>query len=180
MKPTRVLAGFASVALLVFSLVALLPDRAYAYTCGGFMGSPQELAKSELEESRAVFSGEVQDINNHNYEAFQTVTFRTIDVWKGPHRDTLEVTNGSLCPYTFEEGREYLLYADSYAEQGLSVDACGHNKLLSEASEEVQALSLVDTSGGVAELGVFGLAGVTGTIAGLWLLRLLLRRSLNI
>jgi hypothetical protein len=176
MKPTRVLAGFASVALLVFSLVALLPDYAYACSCGVFMGSPQELAKSELEESRAVFSGEVQDITKWNYEGHQTVTLRTIDVWKGPHRDTLEVTQGNLCPYSFKEGREYLLYADYYADQGLSVSLCGNNKPLSEASEEVQALSLVDTSGGVSVLGVIGLAGATGTIAGLWLLR----RSLNI
>jgi hypothetical protein len=172
MKPTRVLSGFASVALLVFSLVALLPDYAYACSCGVFMGSPQELAKRELEESRAVFSGEVQDINQDN----RTVSLQTISVWKGPDRDTLEVTNSNLCWYPFEEGREYLVYADYYADQGLSVSLCGENKPLSEASEEVQALSLVDTSGGVPELGVFGLAGVAGTIA--WLL--LLRRALNI
>jgi hypothetical protein len=176
MKHTRVLAGFASVALLVASLVALFPDCAYACSCGVFMGSPQELAKRELEESRAVFSGEVQDITKFNNEGFQTVTLRAIDVWKGPHRDTLEVTQGNLCPYPFKEGREYLLYADYYADRGLSVSLCGNNKPLSEASEEVQALSLVDTSGGVPELGVFGLAGVAGTIAGL----LLLRRSFNI
>jgi hypothetical protein len=180
MKPTRVLAGFASVALLVASLVALLPDRAYACSCGAFMGSPQELAKRELEESRAVFSGEVQDITKLNHGVYEKVTFRTIDVWKGPHRDSLEVTQGNLCPYPFKEGREYLLYADYSAEQGLSVNLCGENKPLSQASEEVQALSLVDTSGGVPDLRVFGLAGLTGTIAGLLLLRLLLRRSLNI
>jgi hypothetical protein len=95
----------------------LLPDRAYACSCGAFMGSPQELAKRELEESRAVFSGEVQDITKWNHEGSQTITFRTIDVWKGPHRDNLKVTQGNLCPYTFEEGQEYLIYAD----QGLSV-----------------------------------------------------------
>jgi hypothetical protein len=158
-----------------FSLVALLPDYAYACSCGVFMGSPQELAKRELEESRAVFSGEVQDIKKDEI-GVGTVTLRTIDVWKGPHRDTLEVTNSNMCEYPFEEGREYLVYADYYAEQGLSVSLCGENKPLSEASDGVQALSLVDTSGGVPELGVVGLAGLTVTIAGL----LVLRRSLNI
>ncbi len=170
MKPTRVLAGFASVSLLVFSLVALLPDYAYACSCAEFMGSPQELAKRELEESRAVFSGEAQDTTKYT-EGPQTVTFRTIEVWKGPHRDTLEVHTGGMCGYLFEEGREYLVYADYYEDQGLTVDVCGHNKPLSEASEEVQALSLVDTSGGVPELGVVGLAGLTVTITGLLLLR---------
>jgi hypothetical protein len=128
-KLTRVLASFASVALLVAGLVALLPDCAYACSCGVFPGSPQELAKRELEESCAVFSGEVQDINKEN----GTVTLRTIEVWKGPHRDTLEVTNSNMCWYPFEEGREYLVYADYYADQGFSVSLCGNNKPLSEA-----------------------------------------------
>src|SRR5215203_6800391 len=119
MKLTRVLAGFASVALLVFSLVALLPDYAYACTGMGPMGTPQELAKQELEESRAVFSGEVQDINEVNGK----VTFKTISVWKGPDRDTLEVANNAgTCSYQFEEGQEYIIYADYYPDQGLSVD----------------------------------------------------------
>jgi hypothetical protein len=122
----------------------------------------------------------VQDIEGDmENEGFQTVTLRTIDVWKGPHRDTLEVTTGGMCAYIFEEGREYLLYADQ-GDQGLNVDVCGYNKPLSEASEEVQALNLVDTSGGVPDLRVVGLAGLAAMIAGLLLLRLLLRRSLNI
>jgi hypothetical protein len=169
MKLTRVLAGFASVALLVTSLVALLPDHAYACSGMGFMGTPQEHVKQELEESRAVFSGEVQDITKWNHEGSQTVTLRTIDVWKGPHRDTLEVTQGNLCPYTFEEGQEYLVYAD----QGLSVNLFSGTTLLSEASEEVQALRLVDTSGIVPGYGVLGLASLTATAAFLLMRRLL-------
>jgi hypothetical protein len=161
MKLTRVLAGFASVALLVTSLVALLPDHAYACSGMGFMGTPQEHVKQELEESRAVFSGEVQDITKWNHEGYQTVTLRTIDVWKGPHRDTLEVTQGNLCPYTFEEGQEYLVYAD----QGLSVNLFSGTTPLSDASEEVQALRLVDTSGIVPGYGVLGLASLTATAA---------------
>ena len=169
MKLTRVLAGFASVALLVTSLVALLPDHAYACSGMGFMGTPQEHVKQELEESRAVFSGEVQDISKWKYGSYQTVTLRTIDVWKGPHRDTLEVTQGNLCPYTFEEGQEYLVYAD----QGLSVNLFSGTTLLSDASEEVQALRLVDTSGIVPGYGVLGLASLTATGAFLLMRRLL-------
>ena len=169
MKLTRVLAGFTSVALLVTSLVALLPDHAYACSGMGFMGTPQEHVKQELEESRAVFSGEVQDITKWNHEGSQTVTLRTIDVWKGPHRDTLEVTQGNLCPYTFEEGQEYLVYAD----QGLSVNLFSGTTLLSDASEEVQALRLVDTSGIVPGYGVLGLASLTATAAFLLMRRLL-------
>ena len=169
MKLTRVLACFASVALVATALVALLPDHAYACSGMGFMGTPQEHVKQELEESRAVFSGEVQDITKFNDEGSQTITFRTIDVWKGPHRDTLEVTQGNLCPYTFEEGQEYLVYAD----QGLSVNLFSGTTLLSEASEEVQALRLVDTSGIVPGYGVLGLASLTATAAFLLMRRLL-------
>ena len=169
MKPTRVLSGFASVALLGFSLVALLPDYAYACTCGGFMGSPQELAKYELEESRAVFSGEVQDMDS-------AVTFQTISVWKGPDRDTLEVTNEALmCGPLLEEGQEYLVYADHSSDHGLISANCGGTKPLSQASEEVQALNLVDTSGIVPGYGALGLAGLTATAA-----FLLMRRVLKI
>ena len=168
MKLTRVLAGFASVALLVFSLVALLPDHAYACTGMGPMGTPQELVKRELEESRAVFSGEVQDINEVNGK----VTFKTISVWKGPHRDTLEVTDAGMCAYGFVEGQEYLIYADYSPDQGLSVDMF-NAQLLSEASEEVQALRLADTSGIVPGYGVLGLAGLTATGSFLLMRRLL-------
>ena len=169
MKLTRVLAGFASVALLVTSLVALLPDHAYACSGMGFLGTPQEHVKQELEESRAVFSGEVQDIN----EANGMVTFKTISVWKGPDRDTLEVANNAgTCAYTFEEGQEYIIYADYYPDQGLSVNLF-NVQLLSEASEEVQALRLVDTSGIVPGSVVLGLAGLTLTAAFLLMWRVL-------
>ena len=172
MKPTRVLACFASVALLVTALVALLPDVAYACSGGGTPLSAQEIADRELEESHAVFSGEVQDITKFNDEGSQTITFRTTDVWKGPHRDTLEVAQGNMCPYTFEEGREYLIYADHYADRGLSVDLFNAH-LLSDAGEEVQALRLADTSGIVPGSVVLGLAGITLTAAFLLMWRVL-------
>ena len=168
MKLTRVLAGFASVALLVTSLVALLPDHAYACSGGGSPDSAQEIVKEQLEESRAVFSGEVQDIDEDNGK----VTLQTISVWKGPDRDTFEVSNSDMCGYQFEEGQEYLLYADHYPDQGLSVDLFNAT-LLSEAGEEVQALRLVDTSGIVPGSGVLGLAGLTATGAFLLMRRLL-------
>jgi hypothetical protein len=174
MKLTRVLAGFASVALLVVGLVAFLPDSAYACSGGGAPVSAQEVAKRGLEAERgAVFSGEVQHITKFNDELSQTITFRTIDVWKGPHRDTLKVTQGNICPAEFEEGQEYLVYAYHDADQGLSVNLFTA-KLLSDASEEVQALSrLVDTSGIVPGSVVLGLAGLTATAAFLLMRRLL-------
>jgi hypothetical protein len=59
MKGTRVLTGLVAVAILVFSLVALLPDCASACTCASFGGSPQQRAERMLDKSAAVFSGKV-------------------------------------------------------------------------------------------------------------------------
>jgi hypothetical protein len=185
MKLTRVLAGFASVALLVASLVALLPDRAYACSCASFGGSPEQRAERVLDKSAAVFTGKVVDLERNfkqsMYGSLNKVSFRVTEVWKGPKRETLELTTPSqemACGYSFSEGRTYLV--DATGKKSLDTSICSETKPLSEASKTVQALSLVDTSGGVSVLGVFGLAGLTGTIAGLVLLRLLLRRSLNI
>jgi hypothetical protein len=49
--------GLAAVALLVVGLLALLLDCASACSCAGFPGS-----QHALEQSNAVFSGEVMDV----------------------------------------------------------------------------------------------------------------------
>jgi hypothetical protein len=43
-----------------------------------------------------------------------TATLRVSEVWKGPERETLEVSTSSqeaACGVPFEEGQEYLVYA---------------------------------------------------------------------
>ncbi len=91
-------------------------------------------------------------------------------------------TQGSACGYAFKEGREYLVYA----EQGFKVHLCSETKPLSKAGMNLQMLGdgerpgddapLPDTSGGVAGLGVVGLAGVVAAAtAALLLLKRLLK-----
>jgi hypothetical protein len=189
MEPTRVLAGFASVALLVFSLVALLPDCAHACTCGGG-GSFREAAMGA--NSSAVFSGEVIDVEK-SLGAPSSATLRVSEVWKGRERETVEVHTGQFlpgvsCGYSFKEGREYLVYAywgpqGSPPRPGLKTDICTLTKPLSEADANLRVLGegqssegepLPDTSGGIAGHGVVGIAAVSAATAGYLLLRRLL------
>jgi hypothetical protein len=176
MKPTRVLAGFASVALLVFSIVAMLPDCAYACSCASFGGSPQQRAERMIDESAAVFAGKVVDLKRGfkqgPYGSVNKVSFRVSEVWKGPKRETLELTTpsqGIACGYSFSKGRTYLV--DATGKMSLDTSICSETKRLSEASELVEALGngetpgegggvLVDTSGGFPPLGIIGMIGL--------------------
>jgi hypothetical protein len=183
---TRPLARVTAVALIVLALLALLPDCASACSCA-ILGSKQEMAKQALSDSAAVFSGEVVDVEKQagKQGGTATVTLRVSEVWKGPEQGTLEVATSSqesACGYPFEEGLEYLVYA----EQGFKVHLCSETKPLSKAGMNLQMLGdgerpgddapLPDTSGGVAGLGVVGLAGVVAAVtATLLLLRRLLR-----
>ena len=171
---TRLLTGLLSVALLVGALLALLPDCASACTCAAIGGSPQQRAERALKESSAVFAGEVVDHKRGDTiwggVPSTTVSFRVSEVWKGPKRETLEVSTpsqGIACGYSFSEGPKYLVYADDK----MIVDVCGETKPVSEASELVEALGngetpgegggvLVDTSGGFPPLGLVGMIGL--------------------
>jgi hypothetical protein len=87
-----------------------------------------------------------------------------------------------LCGYPFKEGQEYLVYAYG-KEEPFKVDLCSQTKVLSEAGANLRVLGddqgsesepLPDTSGGVAWLGVLGLAAVAAAVATFLLLKRLL------
>ena len=104
---TRPLASAAAVALLALALLALLPECAYACSCGGVFPF-REVAKGA--HSSAVFSGEVVDIEKGLQVS--SVTFRVSEVWKGKQRETRTVGTpryGMSCGYPFKEGQEYLI-----------------------------------------------------------------------
>ena len=186
MRPERLLTGLASIALLVVGLLALLPDCAYACTCAmPPAGSQQEQTERALEESSAVFSGEVVEIGGGEPAM---VSFRVSEVWKGPEQGTLEVTTSrqeSACGYSFKEGKEYLVYTYG-KEEPYKVSLCSETKPLSEASADFEALgngatagngsdTLSDTSGGFPPLGVIGMLGGAVAVALLVLLMRLVR-----
>jgi len=184
---SRPLAALASFVLAVLGFVFLIPDCAFACSCA-ILGNQKEIVESGLSSSDAVFSGEVVDFEKSPSDTTMmegtmftimsprpaTATLRVSDVWKGPERETLEVSTSSqetACGVPFEEGREYLVYA--YGGQGLETDLCSQTKPLSEAGTDLAVLAnsekpkddsndeaLSDTSGGVSAGAMAGLAGL--------------------
>ena len=184
---SRPLAALASFVLAVLGFVFLIPDCAFACSCAIF-GNQKEMVESGLSSSDAVFSGEVVDFEKSPSDTTMmegtmftimsprpaTATLRVSDVWKGPERETLEVSTSSqetACGVPFEEGREYLVYA--YGGQGLETDLCSQTKPLSEAGTDLAVLAnsekpkddsndeaLSDTFGGVSAGAMAGLAGL--------------------
>jgi hypothetical protein len=181
----RPLAALASVILMVFGLMTLIPDCASACSCA-IVGSQKERVKSELSHSDAVFSGEVVKIDRpspiKSTAAPETVSFRVSEVWKGPEGGMLEVrtpVSGTSCGYHFEEGQEYLVYAG----KGMSVNLCSETKPLSKAGADLALLgegekptdggdSLNDTSGIVSGGAMAGMAGIAMVASFLLVVRL--------
>ena len=181
--------GLAAVAVLVVGLVTLLPDCASACSCAGFPGSQRA-----LEQSNAVFSGEVMDVEGgHTTRMFGwnvsslKVTLRVSEAWKGPQQETLEVStprDGATCGYAFKEGQEYLVYAYG-KEEPFEVDLCSGTKALSDADADLRVLgdgwssgedsALSDTSGGFPRIDVIGIVGLAVTVVSLMVLRRLVR-----
>ena len=173
----RPLAALASLLLTVLGAVLLIPDCASACSCA-IESNPKERVELAVADSEAVFSGEVVDFEKGADSMFgptETVSFRVSEVWKGPQRETLEVstpTQGSACGYAFKEGQEYLVYAYT-GKQGLETDLCSSNKPLSKAEADLALLGnrsekpkdgggevLSDTSGGVSAGAIVGVAGL--------------------
>ncbi len=174
---SRPLAALASLVLAVLGVVFLLPPQcAYACSCAGSRDAVRALADSE-----AVFSGEVVEVAEGpptkmmGISGVRTsrVTLRASEVWKGPQRETLEVStlrDGMSCGYPFKEGQEYLVYAYT-GKQGLEVDLCNGTQRLTEAQADLEVLgagkkptgggeALSDTSGGVSAGAMVGVAGL--------------------
>ena len=151
MAHVRPLVCLVSVAL---ALTVLLPDCASACMCA-VEGGPKERAEKAIAGSDAVISGEVVDLVKPppDTEMFggtmmtvmgagdreATVTLRVSEVWKGPKRQTVRFTtpvaDGVSCAHPFEEGREYLVYADG--GQDLEVGGCSETKTLSDADVDL-------------------------------------------
>ena len=164
-------------------LPLLVPGCAFACSCASLAGSPQERAEGAYSGATAVFAGEVIDVDGPPLAPVMSsgdpvvVTFRASGVWKGPKRETLEVStamSGASCGYEFRTGEEYLVYAS----EGLQVSLCGETKPLSEADADLEALGaggvLPDTSGASGFLYLtpreLATVGALATIAAVWVL----------
>jgi hypothetical protein len=205
MESIRPFARLGTLVLLALSLVALLPDCASACMCA-VEGGPKARAEKAIAGSDAVFSGEVVELEKEPPDTEMvegtmmtvmggsgreaTVTLQVSEVWKGPEQQTVRFTtpvaDGISCAISFEEGREYLVYANG--EQDLKVGGCSETKPLSRAGTDLVLLGdsgekpedgagevLSDTSGGASVGAMAGLAGMT--LIGTFLLAVRLLRA---
>ena len=178
---------------VLVGVFVLSPKCASACSCA-IESNPKERAKEAMSDSEAVFSGEVAEVEEGptirmwGLSGVRTsrVTLRTSEVWKGPQRETPEVStlrDSMSCGYPFKEGQEYLVYAYS-GKRGLEVDLCNGTRRFAEAQADLEVLGagkkptggevLSDTSGGVsagAMVGVAGLAMVAALVVVVRLVR---------
>jgi hypothetical protein len=129
--------------LLGTSLFVLSANAALACSCAPT--TPQQ----SLERSNAVFSGKVINVAkfSNSSESGVRVTFDVSKVWKGTNKQKLVVTtsdSSASCGYSFQEGKEYLVYASSQ-ENKLQTGLCSGTKSLSEARTDLAALGRGET-----------------------------------
>ena len=131
--------------LLILLLVGLLPFvqpiETFACSC-----LPPEPPLEALEESAAVFVGEVVSISDTepthgSYSGDVAVEFSVTTVWKGPVGKTIQIRTpwgGAACGYRFSEGIQYLVYAYAYGaleSRDFRTSLCSRTRPLSSATE---------------------------------------------
>lgn len=102
---------------------------------------PVAHATKELARHASVFAGTVSKVEPGDDAS--RVTFEVARVYKGPRRKTLTVASGgaAACAVGFEEGREYLVFADG-ADPSLATDRCAGTRTLAQAGRSVRQLDL--------------------------------------
>jgi hypothetical protein len=137
-----------TILLICFSL--LCAENAFACVCGGM---PRQLTDEEIrawigrefDESVAVFSGEVMEIDRFN------VRLRVIQLWKGVPANEITMSTGTVrvdeniarsssCDYRFALGGRYLVYARNF-EAVLVAYRCTRTNSLHFAERDVTELN---------------------------------------
>lgn len=142
----NVLQGLAIILIATISLLGIIAsidgnnDRlAFACSCIEIK-SPQ----AEYEQSNAVFSGKVVDLETTDelYPS-KVATFDVYTVWKGISQDSATITTGmggADCGYPFVENVEYLVYAYGEGSDGLGASSCSQTKPLNRAEADLVAI----------------------------------------
>ncbi|WP_029192873.1 hypothetical protein [Paenibacillus harenae] len=122
-----------------------MPQNAYACSCAGPI-----TVEEQLNHSEAVFAGRVLEVKEQkSVEGYVTkaVLFETKQIWKGGPESQIIIQTGSGggdCGYHFEEGKDYLVYAnrsDMYGgKEQLVTIICDRTKELAGAQEDLTVL----------------------------------------
>lgn len=160
--------GKVSIFLLFCFIVSMMtiytPSSVYACSCAQPLTVEEELDRSE-----AVFTGrvlEVKEIKNLNGYMTKSALFEVSEIWKGGAESQIIVHTGGGggdCGYHFEEGKEYLVYANlsnmyGDKEQLVSI-MCDRTNKLAQAQDDLAILGegklpteQVNLAGDVAKL----------------------------
>jgi hypothetical protein len=173
LHPAAVSIAAALLALCIAGSAAISEiPMAFACSCAG--PSPPSEA---LEESTAVFAGRVASIEPGSYG--KTVRFDAERAWKGVTESAVTVTTGNGggdCGYSFEQGKEYLVYAYGDKES-LGTGICSRTQPIIDAYVDLAALGsgyapsqsslpAEDTKNMLAlELAAAACAGIVGVVA---------------
>ncbi len=130
--------------LLGLMLVWLAAGQGRAYACSC---APPPTPSVALSQATTVFAGRVTAIDPpgglfSSSASPVKATVAVSQVWKGPVSNSLVVETASAnatCGYTFEVGRDYLIYATG-APDRLQVSLCSRTQLLAGAVEDLQML----------------------------------------
>ncbi|GIN72096.1 hypothetical protein J14TS2_25710 [Bacillus sp. J14TS2] len=104
-----------------------------------------------LEQSKAVFSGEVLNIKekvNRSGYRYKSVLLQVNNTWKGVKESQVIISTGlggGDCGFDFAKGREYLGYAyksdtDLYGADTLSTNICDRTNTIHAAQEDLEIL----------------------------------------
>ncbi len=146
----RKITGRVSLLLILTALLySVIPPPSYACSC-----APLPAALDFLEESTAVFSGRVLNVDGiplqndpDGIDIPVNVTFQVSKVWKGPTSGTLVVETsleGASCGLgrIFRIDEEYLVYAFG-EESELRTNLCTRTTEISNAQEDLAELNLL-------------------------------------
>ncbi|MEX0653685.1 MAG: hypothetical protein WD534_03330 [Phycisphaeraceae bacterium] len=140
----------------LFVLLALSVEVASACSC---MAPPPPAEARD--QAGAVFSGTVTQIDDDEGRR-KIVTLEIARIWKWPGQParTVEVStasNSAACGFPFEQGKEYLVYADRAGEDDaeaatFTTNLCTRTTLLADAKQDVEALGAGLTPEQIAEV----------------------------
>jgi len=124
--------------LLNISIIAILLSKVMPCDC-----APPPSPEEAYEMADAVFSGEVISIVEDWDNLLKEISIDVYDVWKGSIDNQIVILTGiddGICGYNFQEGLEYLIYAN-LSGQNLWTNICTRTTLLEDAEEDLEYLN---------------------------------------
>lgn len=137
--------------LFVVFTFFLTYDGHLTYACDCMV---PETAAEAMEQADAVFRGEVIGIKTKKsgIDKYDSVLLEVSETWKGlTDTQVIVMTDWSSCGFSFEVGREYLLYP-FYSGDKLFVINCGRSGAVEFAEEDLRQLGQGEAPANVVNL----------------------------